>query len=117
MINYENLINNPDYYTDSGDAEKSDIFSNGQIKLGNQSGSNAISIKEAFSRIENLQGKPMLLIKTSKYGKKPGAFYAKAFISKGVNWNNLIKVLKKNQTLGKYSNRKAWVCAPNRKWN
>ena len=86
-------------------------------KLGNQSGTDAISLEEAFIKLGLLQDDPMLLVKTSKYGSKPGAFYAKAFVNKGADWNNLIKVLNENQTLGKYSCRKAWVCGPGRKWN
>ena len=64
-----------------------------------------------------------LVIKTSKYGRNPGAFYAKAFVSKGADWDSLVQVLKDNQLSGEYGpkrgreGRKAWVCGPGRKWN
>jgi hypothetical protein len=114
---WENLLANPDYTTDTGDAQKGDIYSRGYKILGNQSGPDAISLEEAFARMGRLQGGPMLLIKTSKYGRNPGAFYAKAFVSKGADWDSLVQVLKDNQLSGFNSTRKAWVCGPGRKWN
>ena len=117
MINWENLLSHPDYTTDTGDREKGDIFSRGQIRLGDQSGKDAITLKDAFNKIEQLSGKPMLLVKTNKWRGKPGGFYAKAFVNKGVNWDTLIQVLNKNQAQDRYQNRKAWVCKPDRKWN
>lgn len=116
MSIWENLLENPDYTTDTGDAQKGDIYSRGHKKLGNQSGPHAISLEEAFAIMAQLQGEPMLLIQTSKYGRNPGAFYAKAFVSKGAEWSSLMQVLNDNQLSGKYRSRKAWVCGPGRKW-
>ena len=117
MSMWEKLLENPDYTTDTCDAQKGVIFSRGQVKLGNQSGSDAISLEEAFIRMSQLPGEPMLLVKTSKCAGKPGAFYAKAFVSKGADWASLVQLLKANQLSGKYHRRKAWVCGPGRKWN
>ena len=114
---WENLLENPDYTTDTGDAKKGDIFSRGHKKLGNQSGPDAISLEDAFAIMSQLQGEPMLLIQTSKYGRNPGAFYAKGFVGKGADCDSLVQVLKDNQLLGRYKSRKAWVCGPGRKWN
>ena len=110
-------MTNPDYTSDTGDLQKGDIFSRGQIRLGDQSGTDAITLEEAFNRIGLLPGKPMLLVKTSKRGRKSGGFYAKAFTSKGSDWNTMIQVLNENQNSGRYQSRKAWVCGPGRKWN
>lgn len=116
MTNWGNLLANPDYTSDTGDREKGDIISRGQIRLGNQSGTDAITLEEAFNRIGRLPGEPMLLVKTNKWGGKPGGFYAKAFVSKGVDWDTLIRVLNENQESGWYRSRKVWVCSPGRKW-
>ena len=117
MTNWEKLLAHPDYTTDTGDREKGEIFSKEQVRLGDQSGAHAIILEEAFNRISQLPDKPMLLVKTSKWGEKPGGFYAKAFANKGVDWDTLIHVLNENQSIGKYKSRKSWVCGPGRKWN
>ena len=117
MTNWEKLLAHPDYTTDTGDREKGEIFSKGQVRLGDQSGAHAITLEEAFNRISRLPGKPMLLVKTIKWGEKPGGFYAKAFASKGADWDTLIHVLNENQAIGKYKSRKTWICGPGRKWS
>jgi len=116
MTNWDNLLENPDYTSDTGNAQKGDPFSRGQIKLGNQSGPNAIGLEEAFSIIGQLRGEPMLLVKTNKHGPHPGAFYAKAFVSKGAEWGALKRVLNENLSLGLHPGRKAWLCGPGRHW-
>ena len=117
MTNWEKMLAHPDYITDTGDRRKGDIFSKGQIRLGDQSGADAITLEEAFTIISVLPGQPMLLVKTNKWCGKPGGFYAKAFVSKGADWDTLKKVLTKNQAMSKYKTRKVWVCGPGRKWN
>ena len=117
MRNWEKLLAHPDYTTDTGNREEGDIFSRGQIRLGDQSGVNEITLEDAFNRIGQLPGEPMLLVKTNKWGGKPGGFYAKAFVNKGADWDTLIQVLHENQAIGQYQSRKVWVCGPGRKWN
>jgi hypothetical protein len=117
MTDWEKLLSHPDYITDTGNREKGGIFSRGQIRLGNQSGPDAITLEEAFNIIARLPNNPMLLVKTNKWRGKPGGFYAKAFLSKGADWDTLIQVLNENQARGQYQTRKVWVCGPGRKWN
>jgi len=116
MTNWEKLLENNDYNSDTGNAQNGDPFSRGQIKLGNQSGPNAISLEEAFAIIGQLHGEPMLLVKTTKHGIKPGAFYAKAFVSKGADWGALKRTLNENLSLGLHPGRKTWLCGPGRHW-
>ena len=121
MTNWEQLRATPDYTSDTGNGPRSGkgrdpLASSGEVKLGNQSGPDAISLEEAFAKIGSLKGEPMLLILTTKYGRHPGAFYAKAFVSKGADWTELTRVLKENQESKRFAVRKAWVCGPGRKW-
>ena len=116
MSSWEDMLNYPDYNTDVGDREKGERFSRKGVRLGDQSGPNAISLEEAFNRIGKLPGNPMLLVKTIKWGNKPGGFYAKAFISDGADWNTLRQLLNRNEELGMYIQRKAWTCGPGRIW-
>lgn len=102
-------MDRPHYRTDTGDAEKRDFYSRGQKKLGNQSGPNAITLEEAIIMFRRLRGTPMLLVKTSQYRNHPGVFYAKAFVSKGADRNELIRVMNNNQLEGRYSERLAWI--------
>ena len=117
MTDWEQLLANPDYTTDTGDMEKGEIFSKGSKRLGDQSGPNAISLEEAFIKIGQLPGKPMLLVKTIKWGNKPGGFYAKAFASNLADWDDLKELLNNNQALGLNHKRKSWVCGPGRCWS
>ena len=109
----------PHYTSDTGNGPRSgtDTFAGGELKLGNQSGPDASSLEEAFAKINRLDGCPMLLTQTTKYGPHPGAFYAKAFATKGANWNTLNRVLKDNQDAGRFAVRKSWVCHPDMCWN
>jgi len=102
-------MDRPHYRTDTGNAQGGDFYSSGQKMLGPQSGPNAITLEEAITLFRNLPGNPMLLVKTSQYGKHPGAFYAKAFVSKGADRNELIRVMNNNQLEGRYSARQAWI--------
>lgn len=103
-------MNHPHYRTDTGDAQKGDFYSRGQKKLGNQSGPNAITLEEAIIMFRQLRGTPMLLVKTSwRSDKRPGAFYAKAFVSKGADRNELIRVMNNNQLNGIHTPREAWI--------
>ena len=119
VTDWEQLRANPDYTSDTGNGPRcgTDPLSAGEIKLGNQSGPDAISLQEAFKKMNELDGKPMLLTLTTKYGRFPGAFYAKAFVSKGAEWSTLNRVLKENQDAGKFAVRKSWTCGPGRRWN
>ena len=112
----EKMYENPDYNTDTGNAQGGDIFARGQIKLGNQSGIDAITLEDAFNMIEQLPGKPMLLVKTNKHGSKPGAYYAKAFVNRGADYDSLLRVMNENNINNRFKTRKAWVCDSDRKW-
>jgi hypothetical protein len=119
MTNWEQLLATPDYTSDTGNGPRSgtDHLAGGEFKLGNQSGPDAITLEEAFTRIGRMAGGPMLLVKTIAWAGHPGAYYAKAFVSKGAEWNTLNKVLKDNQEAGLFKVRKSWVCGPGRCWN
>ena len=62
--------------------EKKAIYFPGTNKIGDQSGVNEITLEDAFNRIGQLPGEPMLLVKTNKWGGKPGGFYAKHLLTK-----------------------------------
>jgi hypothetical protein len=119
MTNWEQLLATPDYTSDTGNGPRSgtDQLAGGEFKLGNQSGPDAITLEEAFAKIGRMAGGPMLLTKTIAWAGHPGAYYAKAFVSKGAEWNTLNKVLNDNQEAGLFKVRKSWVCGPGRRWN
>ena len=66
MTNWEQLLATPDYTSDTGNGPRSgtDHLAGGEFKLGNQSGPDAITLEEAFTRIGRMAGGPMLLTKT-----------------------------------------------------
>lgn len=71
-------------------------MSNKQIKFGPQSGDGALTFKQVREKARTLKEQPMFIVKTSKYGRHPGAWYSKGISSKDLRYDDVLYRLCEN---------------------
>ena len=104
------------FTTDTGNSQGGDSISKKQRCLGPQSGPGSLTFEEACEKARTLKEQPMFIVKTSKYGRHPGAWYAKGFSSNDLRYDDVLDRLCENQSLGLFSRRKTWLLHPEESW-
>ena len=103
LCNFFCLVNRQ-YFTDTGDAQKGDLFSKKQVRIG---GVNKMSIHDAMRTARERFPKHKLLVKTGpKNSPCGGSWYVKAYYQ---TYEELIETLQKNLSEKKYSTRSSYV--------